>query len=91
MGSLPTNAQVRSIAVNPLGPQLVYVAGPAGLFRSEDSGLTWTGAGSGLPGEPLAVTLNPAAPLTVITVLLDGSIFKSTDGGTSWSRVGAGS
>ena len=91
MGSLPTNAQVRSIAVNPLAPQLVYVAGPAGLFRSEDSGLTWTAAGSGLAGEPLAVTLNPAAPLTVITVLLDGSVWKSTDGATSWSRVGVGS
>lgn len=89
MGSLPTNATVRSVAVDPLTPQRVYAAGPAGLFRSDDGGLTWTKASDGLAGEPLAVTLNPAAPQTVFVVLSDGSVWQSSDGATSWRAAEA--
>ncbi|HLF74443.1 MAG TPA: hypothetical protein VI524_08865 [Anaerolineales bacterium] len=90
MGSLPTDAMVRSIAVDPLTPQRVYAAGPAGLFRSEDGGLTWTKAGDGLAGEPLAVTLDPADPETVFVVTTDGKVWKSDDGAATWKKAGSG-
>jgi len=91
MGSLPTEPVVRSVAVDPITPQRVYVAGPAGLFRSDDGGLTWVATGEGLAGEALALTLDPASPQTVLTVLTDGSVWKSTNGATTWAAVGAGS
>ncbi len=75
------------MAVDPITPQRVYVAGPAGLFRSDDGGLTWTEASDGLGGEPLAVTLDPALPQTVIAVLTDGSVWKSSDGATTWQAL----
>ena len=84
MGSLPSNAMVRSIAVDPSKPQRVYAAGPAGLFRSDDAGLTWEEANDGLSGAPLAVTLDPATPQTLFTVLTDGSVWRSVDGATTW-------
>ena len=90
MGSLPTDALVRSLAVDPLTPRRVYAAGPAGLFRSEDGGLTWTKASDGLAGEPQAVTLNPAAPETVFVVTTDGKVWKSSDGATTWQKAGSG-
>ncbi len=80
---------IRSIAVDPITPQRVYAAGPAGLFRSNDGGLTWEAAGEGLAGEPLAVTLDPAAPQRVFAVLSDGSVWHSADGATSWQKVDA--
>lgn len=89
MGSLSTNPVVRSIAVDPVTPQRVYAAGPAGLFRSNDGGLTWETAGAGLTGEPLAVTLDPATPQTVFVVLIDDSVWQSTDGGATWQPMGA--
>lgn len=89
MGRLPVNAMIRSVAVDPVTPQRVYAAGPAGLFLSNDGGLTWEAAAAGLAGEPLAVTLNPAAPQTVFTVLDDGSVWESGDGATTWQRAGA--
>ncbi len=89
MGSLPINASIRSVAVDPLTPQRVYAAGPAGLFRSDDGGLAWEAAGDGLEGEPLAVTLDPASPQTVVAVLTDGSIWQSFDGATTWQIAGA--
>lgn len=93
MGSLPINTMVRSIAVDPSKPQRVYAAGPAGLFRSDDAGLTWEEAGDGLAGEPLAVTLggspDAATPPTVYAVLTDGSVWSSLDGATTWQRIEA--
>ena len=80
---------VRSIAVDPVTPQRVYAAGPAGLFRSNDGGLTWEKASTGLTGEPLAVTLDPATPQTVFVVLIDDSVWQSTDGGATWQPMGA--
>lgn len=90
MGSLPTNALVRSIAVDPAHPQRVVAAGPAGLFRSEDGGLTWAAAGKGVAGKPLAVALDPASPDKVFAVLTDGSVWRSPDGASTWERAGAG-
>jgi photosystem II stability/assembly factor-like uncharacterized protein len=78
---------IRSVAVDSEVPQRVYAAGPAGLFRSDDGGLTWETAGADLTGEPLAVTLNPAAPKTVFTVLNDGSVWQSDDGATTWQSI----
>lgn len=89
MGRLPVNAMIRSIAVDPVTPQRVYAAGPAGLFRSDDGGLIWEAADVGLTSESLAVTLNPAAPQTVFTVLVDGSVWESGDGATTWQPAGA--
>lgn len=80
---------IRSVAVDTKTPQRVYAVGPAGLFRSDDGGLTWKKANTGLTGEPLAVTLNPAMPQTVFMVLVDGSVWQSTDGATTWKLTGA--
>ena len=88
---VPTDTFVRSIAVDPVTPQRVYAAGPAGLFRSDDGGLAWAAAGDGLAGEPLAMALDPASPQTVIVVLTDGSVWKSADGATTWAAMDAGS
>ena len=90
MGSLPTNTLIRSVAVDPLNPQRVYAAGPAGVFRSDDGGLTWEATGDGLAGEPVAVTLDPASPQNVIAVTADGLVWQSTDGATTWQAAEAG-
>jgi len=90
MGSLPTNTLIRSVAIDPTNPKRVYAAGPAGVFRSDDGGLTWEVAGDGLAGEPVAVTLDPASPQNVIAVTADGSVWRSTDGATTWQAAEAG-
>ena len=88
---VPTNPLIRSIAVDPVTPQRVYAAGPAGLFRSDDGGLTWGVASAGLTGEPSAVTLDPTSPQNVLVVLTDGSVWQSNDGATIWTSQAEGS
>lgn len=81
------NKTIRSMDVDPAKPERVYAAGPAGLFRSDDGGLTWAAAGKGLSGEPLAVALDPRSPQTVFAVLIDNSVWQSNDGATTWKRL----
>lgn len=78
---------VRSVAVDPVTPQRVYAAGPAGLVRSDDGGLTWHAAGEALPGEPLAVALDPTEPQRVFALLRDDALWQSSDGATTWQKV----
>jgi photosystem II stability/assembly factor-like uncharacterized protein len=93
MGSLPVTSAntadktIRSIDVDPVKPQRVYAAGPAGLFRSDDAGLTWAAAANGLTGEPLAIALDPRSPQTLLVVLNDGAVWRSNDGATTWEAL----
>jgi photosystem II stability/assembly factor-like uncharacterized protein len=79
---------VLSVAVHPLEPDVLFAATKrAGVFRSEDAGRTWTKiAESGLTA---AVTLDPAAPDTVI-VATDALVLRSLDGGSSFEEYDTG-
>lgn len=79
--------KVNAIAIDPITPENVYLAGPGGLFRSTDGGLTWEAMGVQLSSEPLALTLDPRNPKTVFVLLSDGTLLRSEDGGTTWVTV----
>lgn len=90
MGSLPINPQVNKVVVDPRDPQVVFAAGPAGVFRSKDSGLTWEATGQGLGTAGIvALTINPAQPDRLYAASADGSLFRSDDNARSWQAVAA--
>ncbi len=90
MGSLPINSQVNKVVVDPRDPQVVFAAGPAGLFRSKDAGLTWEASGQGLGTTGIvALTLNPAQPDRLYAASADGSLFRSDDNARSWQAIAA--
>ena len=88
MGSLPINSQVNKVVVDPRDPQVVFAAGPAGVFRSKDSGLTWEAGSQGL-GTAAIVTLalNPAQPDRLYVASVDGSFFRSEDNARTWQAI----
>lgn len=90
MGSLPVNPSVRSLAVDPSDPNRVYAVGPAGLFLSDDAGLTWGSAAGSWESEAVAITLDPAAPHRLFVVLADGPLWASEDRGERWTFLGPG-
>lgn len=79
--------KVNAIAIDPGTPQNVYLAGPGGLFRSADGGLTWEAMTVQLSSEPLAMTLDPRNPTMLFTLLADGALLKSEDSGAGWATV----
>lgn len=85
MGSLPISTQVRAVVVEPERPERVYVAGSAGIFRSDDAGQTWQAASGDLEGVAVvALSLDPTAQDRVFAGAADGRVFQSDDGAASW-------
>lgn len=85
MGSLPISSAVKAVTVDPSRPERVYVAGPAGVFRSDDAGQTWLAANGGLEGvEVVALSLDPAKEERVFAGVEDSRVFESDDGGATW-------
>ena len=80
--------KVNAIAVDPVTPQNVYLAGPGGLFRSADGGVTLEVMPVELNSEPLALTLDPHTPTTLFVLLADGALWKSEDAGKTWAALG---
>lgn len=79
---------VRSIAFDPTNPSIVYAGTATGMFKSTNSGDTWTQINDGLlfnsiPAAIVCLAIDPQAPNTIYA----GSsafVFKSTNGGATW-------
>ena len=99
MGSLPVNPSVRSaqdlrqvnaIVVDPRDPKIVFAAGPAGIFRSNDSGLNWQSSSEELGTAAIvALALNPSQPDTLFAATAEGALFRSDDGARTWHAIDA--
>ncbi len=76
------------IVASPDG-SLYAVAGSSGLYKSTDSGVTWSQLGHGAPANAAAFALS--ASNAAILYADDGtSVYKSTNSGASWSTIGPG-
>ena len=96
-GQLAADAIVRDIELKPGDSQTILVATQRGIFRSDDSGQTWTASNEGLPQanvEELAFA--PSTPDTVYASLqttardnrpFDGGVCRSDDAGKTWRPV----
>ncbi len=81
MGSLPISP-VNIVVVDPRDAKNVFAAGPAGVFRSNDSGLTWQPS-----GEIAALALNPSQPDHLYAATGAGALFRSEDNAQRWQAV----
>jgi len=87
--------QINALVVDPNDLQIMYAGtgssgAGSGVFKSEDAGLTWQKASSGLPSEDVrALGFSRTDPATLYaTVGHRGDVFASTDGAQSWTRLG---
>lgn len=92
------------IAVDPLDSSVIYTTGgfsdtgcadgpnACAMFRSDDSGQSWTCVRNGLPeGEILAPDpFQPSRVYTLVNRGLDDDVYVSPDRGGSWSLLAAG-
>lgn len=71
----------------------LWLGAHAGLFRSEDSGRTWTKATLPVKHDApdvMGVTPDPRDGGTVYVATHEAGVFKTADGGRSWSEINNG-
>ena len=87
MGAGLPEAEVRDLVVDPTSPARLFAATEAGLYRSADSGGTWSRVGPEL--EDVEAVAVDRAKGTVFAGTFDGA-FRSADGGATWAPMGEG-
>lgn len=74
------------------GSLLIVVRTAGKVFRSDDSGATWTERITGLPTGVKIVTLELSPDFRTSNIALIGTqangVYRTTNGGTNWSSVG---
>jgi hypothetical protein len=97
-GGGPPGGDIRAIVVAPGIAGVVYAGTTgAGVFRSDDRGLTWSAASTGLRYKNIqALAIESSNPSTLYAAgwLEDAGgwseVYKSTNGGTTWTAVNSG-
>ncbi|MBN1421938.1 MAG: hypothetical protein JXP34_24410 [Planctomycetes bacterium] len=92
-------ARIQAIAIAPDGRRLLAGTAGTGIWRSEDGGMSWVAARSGIAATDVkALCFDPGVPEIAFAVLgafdpLDSrfgkgeGIYRSADGGRTWSLV----
>ena len=83
---------ILKLVIDPQNPGTLYagLAGPGGVFKSDDGGMTWNQAGLSDAFSPIgSLAIDPRNPQTLYAGMHTG-IFKTTDGGQTWTAAGSG-
>jgi photosystem II stability/assembly factor-like uncharacterized protein len=93
---------VHKIAADPVDPDRLYLQNHGGVYRSDDSGASWTEIGKGLPADfGFAVAAHPRrSGVAYVFPVNDGSdryppgyrcrVYRTDDAGASWTPLSAG-
>lgn len=87
----PYGGAVYRLFVNPAIPSVLYASTRGGIFRSSDSGVSWTRKQAGLPTTATynyALGMDADAPATLWVTDSFGHVNRSTDGGDNWAQTG---
>jgi photosystem II stability/assembly factor-like uncharacterized protein len=79
-------AAVQWMAVDPGKPGTIYLWGGKGLYRTVDSGTTWSLCRTDLG----PVLLSPSSPGTLFANDRESELIRSDDGGVSWRTIAQG-
>jgi len=89
----PYGTGVAALAIDPKVPSTLYLVAPGSaggaVFKSANSGDSWTPAGSGLPRSVYALAIDPTTPSTLYAATSEG-VYKSADSGGVWAAASAG-
>ena len=89
----PATAAIGALAIDPRTPSTLYAGAQlgGGVFKSTDTGSTWSAMNTGLPANSSvsALAIDPRTPTTLYAGAGAG-LFTSADGGSTWSEVNTG-
>ena len=82
---------IHGFAVDPADTKTLYafVVG-YGLFKSQDSGTSWTRISTALPGSVMALAVAVDDPRALYAGTMGGGLLRSNDGGVTWRSASQG-
>ena len=88
---------VAALAIDPINTATIYVSAYAsdthadgGIYKSTDSGGTWSFLGAGLPNSVSSLVIDPVNPNNLYAAPYGEGVFKSADGGATWNPLNNG-
>jgi len=82
---------VTAIAINPVRPNILFIATNDSVYKSRDEGATWITVTEGLGhARILSLAVHPTNPSQVYAGTLGDAVYRSVDGGHRWSIINAG-
>ena len=93
--NLPVSGRVADIAVDPTTATTAYAVistfnATGHVFKTIDSGATWTNISGNLPDLPTWVIRIDPTNLNVLYIGNDTGVWQTTNGGTNWARFATG-
>jgi len=85
---LPDPLNVQAITVHPTTPNVVYLGGNRGVFRSENRGDSWERIG--VPDESAevwSILVHPTRPRTLFAGTSPVGVYRSDDAGQTWRKL----
>jgi len=85
---LPDPLNVQAITVHPATPNVVYLGGNRGVFRSENRGDSWERIG--VPDESAevwSILVHPTRPRTLYAGTSPVGVYRSDDAGQTWRKL----
>ena len=80
-----------SIALHPTKSNIIYVATDEAVYKSSDTGATWTRfAGELTRTRVISLAIDPKLSATVFAGTMGDGTYKSPDGGRTWHQFNAG-
>jgi uncharacterized protein (TIGR03437 family) len=83
--TIPDVSEIDALATTMDG-SVVYADTSSGLFRSSNSGVSWSAANPGIPVSAEVLTISPADSKVVYAGAKSG-FYRSTDGGNNWTLI----
>ena len=85
---LPTDVEVRTIAVHPRHPDIIFVGTQDGPFRSTDGGERWERLGFPDRGTvSWTISVHPTRPKVIYAGAAPVALYRSEDGGDNWHKL----
>lgn len=85
---LPGNVEVRTVAIHPHNPQVVYIGTQYGPYRSLDSGDHWERlALPNLEGVVWTIVFHPHDPRILYLGTAPPAVYRTDNGGESWRQL----
>lgn len=75
------------VLIDPGNPNVVYVAGNAGLHKTTNGGTTWTNVRNDHVSDAL---MDPTNPSRIYAAVWNSGVYRSTDGGATWTLLSNG-